>query len=79
MLDGWLVIFTGPKLIDELRRSPDEELSADEGVAEVSPSIRCAVTRSAEVKLRVVPDSHARAWLIIIGPPTAAYPRTGSR
>ncbi len=36
MLDGWLVIFTGPKLIDELRRSPDEELSADEGVAEVS-------------------------------------------
>ncbi|TFK79819.1 cytochrome P450 [Polyporus arcularius HHB13444] len=35
MLDGWLVIFTGPKLIDELRRSPDEELSADEGVAEV--------------------------------------------
>ena len=35
MLDGWLVVFTGPKLIDELRRSPEEELSANEGTAEV--------------------------------------------
>ncbi|KAI0758034.1 cytochrome P450 [Fomes fomentarius] len=35
MLDGWLVIFTGPKLIDELRRSPDDELSSVEGTAEV--------------------------------------------
>ena len=35
MLDGWLVVFTGPKLIDELRRSPDEELSSVEGTAEV--------------------------------------------
>ena len=35
MLDGWLVVFTGPKLIDELRKSPDDELSSVEGTAEV--------------------------------------------
>ncbi|KAH9939336.1 cytochrome P450 [Epithele typhae] len=35
MLDGWIVVFTGPKLIDELRKSPDEDLSAVEGTAEI--------------------------------------------
>ncbi|KAM5542434.1 hypothetical protein V8D89_003893 [Ganoderma adspersum] len=35
MLDGWLVVFTGPKLIDELRRSSDDELSAVEGTTQV--------------------------------------------
>ncbi len=39
MLDGWLVVFTGPKLIDELRRSPDEELSAVEGTTQVCPPV----------------------------------------
>nr|VWO96347.1 Uncharacterized protein [Ganoderma boninense] len=35
MLDGWLVVFTGHKLIDELRRSSDDELSAVEGTTQV--------------------------------------------
>nr|BED42931.1 cytochrome P450 monooxygenase [Trametes versicolor] len=35
MLDGWLAIFTGPKLIDELRRCSDDELSAVEGASQV--------------------------------------------
>ena len=35
MLDGWLLIVTGPKLIDELRRSPDDELSSTEGTTQV--------------------------------------------
>ncbi|KAH9884927.1 cytochrome P450 [Cubamyces lactineus] len=35
MLDGWLAVFTGPKLIDELRRSSDDELSAVEGTSQV--------------------------------------------
>ncbi|TBU42680.1 cytochrome P450 [Dichomitus squalens] len=35
MLDGWLLVFTGPKLIDELRRSPDDELSSMEGSTQV--------------------------------------------
>lgn len=35
MLDGWLVVFTGPKLIDELRRASDDELSAVEGTTQV--------------------------------------------
>ena len=35
MLDGWLVVFTGPKLIDELRRGPDDDLTSVEGTAEV--------------------------------------------
>ena len=38
MLDGWLVVFTGPKLIDELRRASDDELSAVEGTTQVRPS-----------------------------------------
>ena len=37
MLDGWLVVFTGPKLIDELRRASDDELSAVEGTTQVRP------------------------------------------
>lgn len=36
MLDGWLAIFTGPKLIDELRRCSDDELSAVEGASQVN-------------------------------------------
>ncbi|KAJ8469311.1 hypothetical protein ONZ51_g9081 [Trametes cubensis] len=35
MLDGWLAVFTGPQLIDELRRSSDDELSAVEGTSQV--------------------------------------------
>lgn len=27
MADKWLVVVSGPKMIDELRRRPDEELS----------------------------------------------------
>ena len=40
MLDGWLVVFTGPKLIDELRRASDDELSAVEGTTQVRPPFR---------------------------------------
>nr|ANC28048.1 cytochrome P450 [Polyporus umbellatus] len=35
MLDGWLVVLSGPRLIDELRRISDDQLSSVEGVAEV--------------------------------------------
>ncbi|KAI8989894.1 cytochrome P450 [Trametes punicea] len=35
MLDGWLAIFTGPNLIDELRRSADDEFSSVEGTAQI--------------------------------------------
>ncbi|KAI0371432.1 cytochrome P450 [Pilatotrama ljubarskyi] len=35
MLDGWLAVFSGPKLIDELRKSSDDELSAVEGTSQV--------------------------------------------
>ncbi len=74
MLDGWLVIFTGPKLIDELRRSPDEELSADEGVAEVS---RRALTGARGLTCEPVPDAHSCPS--VIGPTTAAHARPWRR
>ncbi|KAI0638659.1 cytochrome P450 [Trametes polyzona] len=35
MLDGWLAVLTGPKLIDELRKCSDDELSATEGTNQV--------------------------------------------
>ncbi|KAI0650914.1 cytochrome P450 [Trametes meyenii] len=35
MLDGWLVVFNGPQLIDELRKCSDDELSAVEGASQV--------------------------------------------
>ena len=41
MLDGWLAVFTGPQLIDELRRSSDDELSAVEGTSQVSDPANC--------------------------------------
>lgn len=59
MLDGWLVIFTGPKLIDELRRSPDDELSSVEGTAEVRPNSVLASTffpREPHIRTRTVYD-----------------------
>ncbi|KAI1792379.1 cytochrome P450 [Ganoderma leucocontextum] len=35
LLDQWLVIVSGPKLVDELIKRPDNELSAPEGMAEL--------------------------------------------
>ncbi len=35
MLDRWLVIANGPKLVDEIRRRPDEELNLMDGLAAV--------------------------------------------
>ncbi|TBU62546.1 cytochrome P450 [Dichomitus squalens] len=35
LIDQWLVIVSGPKMVDELRRRPDNELSFDEGVEDV--------------------------------------------
>lgn len=34
-LDSWLVIVSGPKMIDDVRRRPDGEMSFDAGVQEV--------------------------------------------
>ncbi|KAI0673763.1 cytochrome P450 [Trametes maxima] len=34
LLDQWVVIVSGPKMVDELRRRPDDELSFMEGVAD---------------------------------------------
>ena len=45
MLDGWLLIVTGPKLIDELRRSPDDELSSTEGTTQVNLLPRLVLSR----------------------------------
>ena len=36
LLDQWLVVVSGPKMVDELRRRPDEELSFMEGIEDVS-------------------------------------------
>ncbi|OBZ79756.1 Ent-kaurene oxidase [Grifola frondosa] len=38
MLDQWLVVVSGPKLIDDLRKSPDDHLSFLEGAAELIQS-----------------------------------------
>ena len=35
LLDQWMVIVSGSKMVDELRKRPDEELSFIEGVEEV--------------------------------------------
>ena len=36
--DQWLVIVSGPKMIEELRRRPDDEMSLIEAADEVSGS-----------------------------------------
>ena len=35
LLDQWTVVVSGPKMVDELRKRPDEELSFIEGTEEV--------------------------------------------
>ena len=35
MMDRWLVVVTGPELVDELRKIPDEKLSFDHAVRDV--------------------------------------------
>ncbi|KAI0368877.1 cytochrome P450 [Pilatotrama ljubarskyi] len=35
MLDNWMVVVSGPKLVDELRRRPDDELSFVEAIADI--------------------------------------------
>ncbi|KAI0368837.1 cytochrome P450 [Pilatotrama ljubarskyi] len=34
LLDQWVVVVAGPKMVDEIRRRPDDELSFSEGVAD---------------------------------------------
>ena len=40
-LDKWLVVVSGPEMLDELRRRPDEEVSFLEGAEEVRNAIIC--------------------------------------
>ena len=61
MLDGWIVIFTGPKLIDELRKSPDDELSSVEGTAEVRLPFPPTLLRLPIARLRPKPTRHTRS------------------
>ena len=35
LFDGWMVHVSGPEMIDELKRRPDDELSFSEGADEV--------------------------------------------
>ncbi|KAI9060502.1 cytochrome P450 [Trametes sanguinea] len=35
MMDQWLVVVSGPELVDELRKRPDNELSFHEGIGEI--------------------------------------------
>lgn len=39
MPDQWLVVVTGPKLIDELRKFPDDTMSLPRGLEEVLVSL----------------------------------------
>lgn len=39
LLDQWVVIVSGPDMIDELRRRPAEELSVLDGLLEVSAAL----------------------------------------
>ena len=43
-LDKWLVVVSGPEMLDELRRRPDEEVSFLEGAEEVRRVIVCLVS-----------------------------------
>ncbi|EJF60503.1 hypothetical protein BD309DRAFT_871388, partial [Dichomitus squalens] len=36
VLDGWLLVITGPMLIDALRHSPNDRLSFTAGITQVS-------------------------------------------
>lgn len=35
MLDRWLVVASGPKLVEEVRKRPDEELDNIDGLGQV--------------------------------------------
>ncbi|KAI1793056.1 cytochrome P450 [Ganoderma leucocontextum] len=37
LLQHWMVVVSGPKMVDELRRRPDDELSFTEGTEEIMP------------------------------------------
>ncbi|KAL7285069.1 hypothetical protein ACG7TL_000160 [Trametes sanguinea] len=37
MLDQWLVVVSGPKLVEELRKRPDSEFSAEQGLQSLLP------------------------------------------
>lgn len=39
MLDQWLVIITGPRYIDELRKMSEDEVSLPRGLGEVRTTI----------------------------------------
>ena len=41
LLDQWMVIVSGPNMVDELRKRPEEELSVMDGLLEVRPPDSC--------------------------------------
>lgn len=36
MLDRWVVIITGPKLVDDVRKLPDDQVSFNAALSDVS-------------------------------------------
>lgn len=38
-MDRWMVILTGPKLVEELRKIPDDKLSFDHAMRDVRTTI----------------------------------------
>ncbi len=44
-LDKWLVVVSGPEMLDELRRRPDDEVSFLEGAEEVGQAIASLIPR----------------------------------
>jgi len=45
-LNRWLVIVSGPKLVEELRKAPQDQLSFTEAVNEVSCKSRSVIIRN---------------------------------
>lgn len=46
LIDRWLVVLTGPRLVEELRTIPEEDLSFDHAVRDVSPKFFCVVNNT---------------------------------
>ena len=39
LMDRWLVVVTGSRLVDELQKFPDDYVSASEAIGEVSAAV----------------------------------------
>jgi len=46
LIDRWLVVLTGPRLVEELRTIPEEDLSFDHAVRDVSRKFFCVVNNT---------------------------------